>query len=173
MRRLILAGAALVLWTGLAPVGVAQDKTPDAVTWLQARPLNLLDHGLETLRTELREVASEWGPDMQAAASYDRASGRIVLSMHDVSEGAATDAEGCRAVLNRVRQAGGIDLDSGLPLDEVSYYASAFTPPGGDESGAPEGWLAALDGKMNLIAILGPGDKAVRCSGPLLAAGAG
>ena len=175
MRWLRQAGLILALWAGLsvgATAGNHHDPASGAFRWLEARPLSLLDQGLLALGTELQEVANEWSPDLKAAAAYDRATGRIVLSFHDWTEEALTDAAGCRAVLDLVRKAAGIDLDSGLPLDGSSHYASAFAPPGGDETGAPDGWRAALDRRFRLVVILGPGDRAARCSGPLLAPGA-
>ncbi|NQW11673.1 MAG: hypothetical protein HQ481_17550 [Alphaproteobacteria bacterium] len=173
MRRRGVAGVALVLWAGVsAGFAAADDPGKGVFGWLETRPLTLMDHGLAALGAELQAVAAEWGPDLQAAAAYDRAAGRIVLSFHDWTEEALTDSAGCQEVLDMVRLAAGIDPDSGLPLDGTSTYASAFAPPGGDQTGAPEGWLAALDRKFKLVVILGPGDRAVRCSGPLLAPGA-
>jgi hypothetical protein len=129
---------------------------------LTETPANLWD--LSMVRVEAALAAWVGGEGRFTFVSVE--SDNIVMNVYEPG-GKATKAE-CKKLVDRVKQAGGVDPKTGYPDNPASDYAALLNHPQIDQFAVDESYAETADSMFWVMAVAGTGDNAVSCKGPLI-----
>jgi hypothetical protein len=163
MRRAWLA-AALVLW----PLGAASADPAAILDYLGKTPATRLDLALARVGALVDSAGAAAGYGGFASVEDTQ------IMIRAYSDAAKPDAASCKAIIDGIRRAGGVDPNTGQPDEPASAYASLFSYPGVDESKLDESYAETVDSMISIMVVIGQtgNGEGMVCQGKLLSADA-
>lgn len=160
MLRRSIAAAALMAAV-LMPMGAHADSAAIKKK-LAETPATLWD--LSMVRIEAALAAGVGGEGRFTFVSVE--SDNFVMNVYE-PHGKATKAE-CKKLVDGVKQAGGVDPKTGYADNPASDYAALLNYPQIDQFAVDESYAETADSMFWIMAVVGSGDGAVSCKGPLI-----
>ncbi|WP_151117331.1 outer membrane protein assembly factor BamD [Hypericibacter adhaerens] len=160
-RRSILAAALMA--AALTPMAARADGAAIA-NKLKGTPATLWDLTLVRVEAALASWVGGKGVSTFVGSDADK----IILYVYEEG-GKATKAE-CKALIDRVKKAGGIDPKTGYPDNPASDYAALLNYAQIDQFSVDESYAETADSMFEVDAVAGGGENAVNCKGPLVSA---
>jgi hypothetical protein len=145
---LVLGG--LVLWSIALWPGASAFADPSGILdHLRSTPASQLDLSLARLGALVDNAGSGAGFGGFAAVEDKE----IVIRAY--APAAKPDKASCRAIMDRIKRAGGVDPKTGQPDDPASAYASLFSYPDTDQSKIDISYDETVDSMITIMVVIG------------------
>ncbi len=125
-----------------------------------ADPAGILGHLQSTPASRLDLSLARLGAMIDAAGAGAGFGGFADVEDKDIviraySTAAKPDEAGCRRIMDRIKQSGGVDPRTGQPDQPASGYAALFSYPGQDESTIDASYAETVDSMIAIMVVVG------------------
>jgi hypothetical protein len=149
-----------LLWASLAVTAQAGPK--EIVDKLRSAPPTLFDLSLVRLEAMVGSVGA--ANRFSAGAYYEDGEIRITAQ----SPSSTQSRTACKAVIDRLKLAGGVDPKTGFPNNPASSYASLFAYPSIDQFAIDESYAETVDGMITIMVTFERFAESMMCKSRLL-----
>lgn len=135
-----------VLVMGLLTISDTANAGPDEITqWLMRDPMSMMDYGIMRINTMIN---AEPNP-ITGTVGFDFDTNRIEIARYGITGNVQVSAElseaACASWIDKIRLTALIDLATGKPYLETSYFAQMFSHEGYTRGAEPKDLYTRVD----------------------------